>query len=129
MHAVGNSFIVTDCMYTRRCLCTAHACLASDAMGNTSISTPKLPFAHSGSMLCLCKRRRQQRYLQRLWPICAEVLSSSLRGVQAKGGVGGSIGKGGAQRRAKEQAAEQRKLIRSLARAPVAAASMKSRTS
>ena len=24
-----------------------------------------LPFAHSGSMLCLCKRRRQQRYSRR----------------------------------------------------------------
>ena len=62
-----------------------------------------------------------------LWPICAEVLSASLRGVQAKGGVGLGIGKGGAKRRASELAAAERKRIRQLARAPAASASKKSR--
>ena len=60
-----------------------------------------------------------------LWPICAEVLSASLRGVQAKGGGGIGIGKGGAKRRANELAAAERKRIRQLARAPAASASKK----
>ena len=46
----------------RRCLCTAHACLASDALENTSISTP---ICAQRFYALLFKRRRQQRYSRR----------------------------------------------------------------
>ena len=69
--------------------------------------------------------RSKPIYYSCLWPICAEILSASLRGVQAKGGAGLGIGKEGAKRRANQLAAEQRKRIRQLARAPAASASKK----